>query len=42
MAYKEIGLELLNRVASEVAEMGTVEQTPRQEGRNLTMIIVPK
>ena len=42
LAYKEMGLELLNRITSEVAEMGVVDQAPRQEGRNLTMVIVPK
>ena len=42
MAYKDMGLELLNRIALEVAEMGAVDQTPRQEGRNLTMVIAPK
>ncbi len=42
LAYKEAGLELLNRVAEDVAEAGSVDQPPKQEGRNLTMVIVPK
>jgi translation initiation factor IF-3 len=42
LAYKEAGLELLNKIAEEVTEMGAVDQVPRQEGRNLTMVIVPK
>jgi translation initiation factor IF-3 len=42
LAYKEAGLELLNRVAEDVAETGAVEQPPKQEGRNFTMVIVPK
>lgn len=42
LAYKEAGLELLNRVAEDVAETGVVDQSPKQEGRNLTMVIVPK
>ena len=41
-AYKNIGVELLQRVAEEVVENGTVEQPPREEGRNLSMVIVPK
>lgn len=42
VAYKEVGAELLQRVAEEVMEQGTVEQPPREEGRNLSMVIVPK
>ena len=42
LAYKETGLELLNRVAEDVAEEGSVEQPPKHEGRNLTMVLVPK
>ena len=42
LAHKNMGVELLNRVAEEVIENGTVEQPPREEGRNLSMVIVPK
>lgn len=42
VAYKEVGAELLQRVAEEVMDQGTVEQPPREEGRNLSMVIVPK
>lgn len=42
LAYKNIGVELLQRVAEEVVENGAVEQPPREEGRNLSMVIVPK
>ncbi len=41
-AYKEAGVELLNRIVEEVAEEGSIEQEPKSEGRNLTMVIVPK
>ncbi len=41
-AYQEAGIELLNRVANEVAEEGTIDQEAKQEGRNVTMVIVPK
>jgi translation initiation factor IF-3 len=41
-AYQEAGIELLNRVANEVAENSTIEQEAKQEGRNVTMVIVPK
>ena len=43
MAYMQAGVDLLNRVAEEVAEAGTVEQQPTREARNrMTMVIVPK
>ena len=42
LAYKEAGLDILKRVTDEVTDIGTVEQPPKQEGRNLTMVIVPK
>ena len=42
LAYKDMGVDILNRVAEEVIEEGTVEQPPKHEGRNLTMVIVPK
>jgi translation initiation factor IF-3 len=43
MAYMNAGVEILQRVAEEVGEQGTVEQPPTQEGRNrMTMVIVPK
>ena len=42
MAHMEIGLELLQRIAEEVEELGTVEQPPTREGWRLTMVIVPK
>jgi translation initiation factor IF-3 len=41
-AYKDAGIELLNRIAEEVAEKGIVDQEPKNEGRNVTMVIVPK
>lgn len=42
IAHPQIGIDLLNRVAAEVADIGVVEQPPKIEGRNLTMIIAPK
>jgi translation initiation factor IF-3 len=42
IAYKEAGMELLNRVAEEVMDEGTIDQPPKHEGRNLTMVIAPK
>ncbi|MBL4827961.1 MAG: translation initiation factor IF-3 [Spongiibacteraceae bacterium] len=42
MAHQEIGMELLKRVETDLAELGTVEQFPKMEGRQLTMVIAPK
>lgn len=42
MAHQEIGLELLKRVEQDLVEYGSVEQFPKMEGRQLTMVIAPK
>ena len=42
MAHQEIGVELLKRVETDLAELGTVEQFPKMEGRQLTMVIAPR
>ena len=42
MAHQEIGLDLLKRVEKDLEELGSVEQFPKMEGRQLTMVIAPK
>ncbi|MCY4426265.1 MAG: translation initiation factor IF-3 [Halieaceae bacterium] len=42
MAHQEIGAQLLKRVESDLDELGQVEQFPKMEGRQLTMVIAPK
>jgi translation initiation factor IF-3 len=42
MAHQELGLDLLNRVAADVAEVGKVENMPRLEGRQMVMMIGPR
>ena len=42
MAHQDIGLSLLKRVEADLAEVGTVEQFPRLEGRQMVMMIAPK
>ncbi|PII86462.1 MULTISPECIES: translation initiation factor IF-3 [Leucobacter] len=37
----EMGVRLLQRFAEEIAEFGTVESTPRIDGRNMVMVIAP-
>jgi translation initiation factor IF-3 len=41
-AHRELGLELLQRVESDLAEYGEVEQQPQMEGRQMVMVIRPK
>jgi translation initiation factor IF-3 len=35
-------MELLKRVEADLAELSTVEQFPKFEGRQLTMVLAPK
>ena len=42
IAYKNAGIELLNRIAEEIEEEGIVDQEAKHEGRNISMVIVPK
>ncbi|CAN5904241.1 hypothetical protein BH20ACT6_BH20ACT6_20110 [soil metagenome] len=37
----ELGFRLLQRLAQDVEDLGFVESTPRQDGRNMTMVIGP-
>jgi len=42
MAHQELGMQLLERVEKDLEELGTVEQRPKMEGRQLIMVIAPK
>jgi translation initiation factor IF-3 len=42
MAHQELGMELLERVEKDLAELGTVEQRPKLEGRQMVMVLSPK
>ncbi|MGO1402527.1 MAG: translation initiation factor IF-3 [Flaviflexus sp.] len=37
----EMGVKLLQRMAEDLQEVGTVESHPRQDGRNMVMVIAP-
>ncbi|MFQ5437631.1 MAG: translation initiation factor IF-3 [Paracoccaceae bacterium] len=41
MAHQNLGLELLRRVAADVEELGKIENMPKLEGRQMTMMIGP-
>ena len=42
MAHQDLGRKLLMRVEQDLIEIGTVEQYPRMEGRQMVMVIAPK
>jgi translation initiation factor IF-3 len=42
LAHQEIGRELLSRIQKDLSEVGTVEQFPMMEGRQMVMLIGPK
>ncbi|MCV2402613.1 translation initiation factor IF-3 [Marinomonas sp. C2222] len=42
MAHQELGMQLMNRVAQDLEEYGSVEQAAKMEGRQLTMVLGPK
>ncbi|MBB1484290.1 translation initiation factor IF-3 [Tessaracoccus sp. MC1865] len=37
----ELGMELLRRLAADVAEFGFIEASPKQDGRNMLMVLGP-
>ena len=37
----ELGYRLLERLAADVEESGIVESRPKQDGRNMTMVLGP-
>ena len=41
-AHRELGLELLKRVEADLEDLGTVEQQPMMEGRQMVMVLGPK
>ena len=41
MAHQNLGRELLERVADDVKELGKVENMPKMEGRQMTMMVGP-
>jgi len=42
MAHTELGWKMLNKMTEAVADVATVENHPRMEGRMLSMILSPK
>ena len=42
MAHRELGRKLLDRVRQDLEEVGSVEQLPLMEGRQMIMVLGPK
>jgi len=42
MAHIELGRDVLDRVAQELKDIGKIEQEPKLEGRNMSMVLAPK
>ena len=42
MAYQEYGRVVLDRVIEELKDVGSVESTPKMEGRNMNMLMAPR
>lgn len=42
MAHAELGRRVLDRIIDDLEEMATVEQMPKQEGRNMTLVLSPR
>jgi translation initiation factor IF-3 len=42
IAHTDLGYDLLKRIANELEDEVQVEQSPRLEGRNMSMILAPK
>jgi translation initiation factor IF-3 len=42
MAYKELGMDVLRRVERDLEEYGSVEQTAKLEGRQMSMVVGQK
>ena len=42
MVHRELGMDLLKRLEKELEELGTIEQFPKMEGRQMVMVLAPK
>jgi len=42
LAHQELGMKVLDKVRDQLAELAKVEQWPKMEGRQMTMVISPK
>lgn len=41
MSHRELGMNVLNRIAKDLDEISNIEQLPRLEGRQMVMVLAP-
>jgi translation initiation factor IF-3 len=41
IAHPELGMRILRRIAEDVGDLAMIESQPRQDGRNMTMVLHP-
>jgi translation initiation factor IF-3 len=41
MAHTELGRKILDRLVQDLSELAVVESSPKQDGRNMVMVIAP-
>ncbi|MCI1903581.1 translation initiation factor IF-3 [Enterococcus hirae] len=42
ITHKEIGQKVLDRLATELADIATIEQRPKMDGRSMFLVLAPK
>ena len=42
MSYQQLGMELLKRLEQDLGDLGLIEQQPKLEGKQVTMVVAPK
>ncbi len=42
LTHRELGMDLLKRIETDLEEVATVEQFPKLEGRQMVMVMAPK
>lgn len=42
MAHQELGMVMVKRIEADLAELAQVEQYPKMEGRQMTMVLAPR
>jgi translation initiation factor IF-3 len=41
LSFRQQGMDILRRVEADIKEHGTVEQSPKMEGRQMVMLVIP-
>ena len=42
LVHQDLGMKVLERVRDDIGELGKVEQMPKMEGRQMTMVMAPR